>query len=109
MCAVLVLLVPFFLGLFAGRTTATIAYVAAFGPVFTFQTLSLVTDWTEGSTAAFGEAFPASDFTEVLGYGGVNLILYVVGFGLLALGARVAAGRRARRASQPAVELDTVR
>lgn len=109
MCAVLVLLVPFFLGLFAGRTTATIAYVAAFGPVFTFQTLSLVTDWAEGSTAAFGGVFPASDFSSVLGYGAVNLVFYVVGFGLLAVGARVAAGRRARRASRPAVELDTVR
>ncbi|GEM_PF-4047286 len=108
MCALLVLLLPFPLGLLlASRTNAVLAYVAAFGPVFAFQTLSLITDWAGGSEAAFGGPFPSSDYSSVLGYGGVNLVLYLIGFGLLLLGRRVAAGRRARRITR-AVSLDTV-
>ena len=106
-CAILVVLLPFWLGFaLASRTAAFLVYVAAFGPVFTFQTLSLVTDWAGGSEAAFG-SFPSADYGAVLGYGGVNLVLYLVGAGLLLLGRRVGAGRRARRTS-PAVALDPV-
>jgi hypothetical protein len=107
---ILVLLVPFPLGFFlTSRTTAVIAYIAAFCPLFTFQTLSLITDWTEGSTAAFGGPFPKSDYADVVGYGTVNLILYLVGFGLIMLGHRLGAKRRARRAAGQAVNLDPIR
>jgi hypothetical protein len=108
--ALLVLVVPFPLGFFlTRRTTAVVAYVAAFCPLFTFQTLSLVVDWAEGSTAAFGGPFPASDYGQVAGYGGVNLILYLAGFGLILLGHRLGARWRARRSSQRTVSLDPVR
>jgi hypothetical protein len=108
--AILVLLVPFPLGfLLTSRSTAVIAYVAMFSPLFTFQTLSLVTDWAEGGTAAFGGPFPNSDYTQVAGYGVVNLTLYLAGFGLILLGHRLGARRRARRHVQPAVNLDPVR
>lgn len=104
MCAFLVLFGPFPLGyLLPSRTAATVVYVAAFGPLFAFQTLLLITDWAEGSTTAFGGPFPTSDLGQVVGYGGVNLILYLVGFGLLVAGARVAAARRTRRPSRQAV------
>jgi hypothetical protein len=107
---ILVLLVAFPLGFFlASRTTAIIAYVAAFCPLFTFQTLSLITEWAEGSTAAFGGPFPNSDYPDVIGYGAVNLVLYLVGFGLIMLGHRLGAKRRARRAVGQAVNLDPVR
>jgi hypothetical protein len=107
--ALLVLLVPFPLGFFlTDRTTAVIAYIGAFSPLFTFQTLSLVTDWAEGSTAAFGGPFPQSDYSQVAGYAVVNLVLYLAGFGLILLGHRLAARRRARRSSRGAVSLDPV-
>ncbi|MGN9813370.1 hypothetical protein ACTMSW_28955 [Micromonospora sp. BQ11] len=107
---IFVLLVSFPLGYFlASRTTAVVAYVAAFGPLFTFQTLSLVIDWTEGSTAAFGGPFPSSDYSNVAGYAAVNLVLYLVGFGLIMLGHRLGAKRRVRRAVGQAVSLDPIR
>lgn len=106
---IFVLLVSFPLGYFlANRTTAVIAYVAAFGPLFTFQTLSLVTDWAGGSTAAFGGPFPSSNYSNVVGYAAVNVVLYLAGFGLIMLGHRLGAKRRARRATGAAVNLDPV-
>jgi hypothetical protein len=107
--AILVLLVPFPLGFFlASRTSAVIAYIAAFCPLFTFQTLSLITDWAEGSRDAFGGPFPNSDYTQVAGYGAVNLVLYLAGFGLIMLGHRLGTKRRARRQSRRTVSLDPV-
>jgi predicted Na+-dependent transporter len=106
---ILVLLIPFPLGyLLTSRTTAVVAFVAAFSPLFTFQTLSLITDWAEGSTAAFGGPFPSSDYSNVVGYAAVNLVLYLVGFGLIMLGHRLGAKRRARRAAGRAVNLDPI-
>lgn len=106
---ILVLLVPFTLGFFlASRNTAVVAYIAAFCPLFTFQTLNLITEWAGGSTAAFGGPFPNSDSAQVLGYGAVNLILYLAGFGLIMLGHRLGAKRRVRRGAEPTVNLDPV-
>jgi hypothetical protein len=56
--------------------------------------------------AVFGGPFPSSDYSQVAGYGGVNLILYLAGFGLILVGHRLGARRRG---AQPAVNLDPVR
>lgn len=72
------------------------------------RTLGLVVDRAEGSTAAFGGPFPNSGCSQVAGYAVVNLILYLAGFGLILLGHRLAARRRARRGPQRPVSLDPV-
>lgn len=103
--ALLVLLLPFPLGWFTrDRLTAVVTYLAAFLFVFPFQTLSLLVDWTRGSTQAFGP-FPGESHVQVFSYGLVNLTLYLIGFGLLFLGHRLGSRRRARRTARE-VSLD---
>jgi hypothetical protein len=107
--AIFVLLVAFPLGFFVTkRLTAIIAYLAGHLPLFTFQTLHLITNWAEGDEAAFGGPFPKSDAEAVFGYGVVNLVIYLAGFGLLQLGHWLGAKRRARRTARRTVNLDPV-
>ena len=77
----------------------TVAYLALFSVVFTFQSVMLITEWAGGHKNAFG-GFPKANKADVWSYGVVNLILLVVGLGLLALGQRLAARRRARQVQQ---------
>lgn len=103
--ALLVLLLPFPLGWFMrDRLAAVVAYLAGFLFLFPFQTLSLLVDWTRGSTEAFGP-FPGDSHGQVFSYGLVNLTLYLIGFGLLALGHQVGSRRRTHRTARE-VSLD---
>ena len=87
------LLVPFPLGfLVPGRGTAYLAYVAVHAFVFPFQTLVLLLDWVNGAEAAFGP-YPAASCGQVWGDGAVNLLIYLAGLGLVALGQRAGAAR----------------
>lgn len=99
----LMILIPLPLGLLVPtRMAAFVAYIAIHSFVFTFQTASLILEWVNGSTHAFG---PYPDFSneDVWGYGIVNLVIYAAGLGLVALGHRI----RSRRGAQPGtVELD---
>ncbi len=91
----LVIIAPFPLGFFLrNRTAAFIAYIAAAQFVFTFQTAWLLLDWGGGDEAAFGGPFPDHDLSQVFGYGAVNAIIFVVGLGLVTLGARLGRSRR---------------
>ena len=100
---ILMILIPLPLGLLVrSRMAAFVAYIAIHSFVFTFQTASLILEWINGSTHAFGP-YPEFSNEEVWGYGIVNLVIYAVGLGLVALGHRI----RSRRAARPAsVELD---
>ena len=64
------------------RTTANLAYVAAFGYCFTFQSTYLTTAWVRGNPDA---GFPA-DGSPSLSYLAVTLAVYAAGFGLVELG-----------------------
>jgi hypothetical protein len=99
----LMILIPLPLGLLVrSRMAAFVAYIAIHSFVFTFQTASLILEWINGSTHAFGP-YPEFSNEDVWGYGIVNLVIYAVGLGLVALGHRI----RSRRGTQPgSVELD---
>ncbi len=93
------ILIPLPLGLLVrNRTAAFMAYIAIHAFVFTFQTASLVMEWANGSTEAFG-SFPDFNDGDLWGYGVVNLVIYSVGIGLVALGCRLRTKRNARRNS----------
>ena len=95
------LLVPFPLGfLVPGCGTAYLAYVAVHAFVFPFQTLVLLLDWVNGAEAAFGP-YPAASWGQVWGYGAVNLLIYLAGLGLVALGQRAGAARRLGPRARP--------
>jgi hypothetical protein len=101
---ILMLLVPFPLGYFLrGRPAAFIAYIAVHGFVFTVQTLNLVVEWAGGSQQAFGP-FPKADDADVIAYVVVNLVIFAAGFGLVYLGHRLGARRRARASGPVALE-----
>jgi hypothetical protein len=92
------LLVPLPLGFLSpSRGAAYLAYVAVHAFVFPFQTLVLLIDWVNGVEAAFGP-YPDASWGQVWGYGLVNLLIYLGGLGLVALGQRARARRRGRRA-----------
>jgi hypothetical protein len=85
-------LLPFPLGyLLAKRSTAFLAYVAAHSFIFTFQTMMLIRMWVGGDTSAFQKNPNSIEWSYVL----VNLAIYAAGLGLVELGHRVAARRRA--------------
>ena len=91
----LVIIAPFPLGfVLRNRTAAFIAYIAAAQFVFTFQTAWLLLDWGGGDEAAFGGPFPDHDLGQVFGYGAINATIFVVGLGLVTLGARLGRSRR---------------
>jgi hypothetical protein len=92
---VLLIIAPLPLGFFLrSRTAAFITYIAAAQFVFTFQTAGLLLDWGGGDEAAFGGPFPDHDLGQFLGYGAINAIIFVVGLGLVTLGARLGRNRR---------------
>lgn len=93
MIAVITVLCAFPLGYFMrSRLAASTAYAIAYLWAFVFQTLFLLLDSLGDST---NPAFEAGDFPWQ--YGAVTLLIFVVGFGLVALGHRVGAKRRAAR------------
>ncbi len=96
MTLLLVIIAPLPLGFFLrSRVGAFIAYIAAAQFLFTFQTAGLLLDWGGGDEAAFGGPFPENDFDKFLEYGAINAIIFVVGLGLVTLGARLGRNRRA--------------
>lgn len=106
MSLIVMILVSFPLGFAVrDRIAPYVAYIAIHAFVFVFQTTQLITEWGGGSEAAFGP-FPQADSSAVWGYGVVNLVIYVVGFGLVYAGQRLGTRRRARRVE--AVNLDPV-
>lgn len=91
---ILIVVLPFPLGWFVRhRLAAYVTYFAAFNFLFTFQSVLLITKWLGGSKNAFG-GFPKADSGDVYSYGVVNLLLFVAGLGLLALGSYLATRRR---------------
>jgi hypothetical protein len=93
MIAVVTILCAFPLGFFMrNRLAANMAYAVAYLWAFVFQTLYLLLDAINESK---DPAFEPSEFP--LSYGVVTLTIFVVGFGLVALGHRVGRGRRERR------------
>lgn len=97
----IMLLAPLPLGyLVRNRMAAYVAYIALHGFAFTFQTLYLLLGWIDGSTTAFGP-YPHAKGSEVISYGLVNMAIFAIGLGLVALGARLAR-RRARGAADVA-------
>jgi hypothetical protein len=79
------------------RLVAFVVYLAAHAFVFTFQTLVLLVAWIGGSGEGFGP-YPQGSTAEVFSYGVVNLVIFAAGLGLVYLGHRLAARRRARAA-----------
>lgn len=94
-------LVAFALGYFLNqqRAAAAALYVAGGAFVFTFQSVNLLLEWVGGSESAFGGPYPSYEGSQVVGYGVVNLVITLVGVGLVLLGATVAARRSDRSAS----------
>lgn len=91
----LVIIAPFPLGFFLRNgTVAFIAFIAATQFLFTFQTAWLLLDWGGGDEAAFGGPFPDYDLGQLVGYGAINAVVFVVGLGLVTLGARLGRSRR---------------
>jgi hypothetical protein len=92
------------------RGLAVVGFLAADAILFTFQTLGVLLDWLGPTQGMSGEAFgpKPSGFPveysngELTAYGLVNLVVIVVGVGLVVLGSRLA-GRRAARRTATAV------
>jgi hypothetical protein len=95
MIAVVTVLSAFALGfLMKSRLAANTTYAVAYLWAFTYQTLYLTIDSFSGTSD--NPAFDPSGFP--LAYGVVTLAIFLVGFGLVEAGRRVAARRRSRRA-----------
>jgi hypothetical protein len=95
---IIMLLAPFPIGYFIrNRTAAYLVYVALHSFVFTFQSTTLLKEWTGGDYSAFVKNPAAVDWS----YGLVNLLIFAAGLGLVALGAWLSARRR--RAILPTV------
>ena len=80
--------------LLRNRAAAYVSYIAIHQFVFNFQNLTLVREWVGGSD----EAFSRNPKVISWSYGLVNLVIYVVGFGLVTLGYGLAARRRRKGA-----------
>jgi hypothetical protein len=92
--AIVTVLVAFPAGFFLSRRLAAVVlYVAAYAWAFGFQGIYLMLAAVDHQK---GAAFEVGDFPW--SYGVVSLAIYGVGIGLVFLGHRVGAGRRARRA-----------
>lgn len=81
------------------RSTALLGYLLAGSYLFSYQSTGVLLDWLgHTSPSAFGpfpDGFPArASAGETLGYGLVNLVITLVGVGLVLLGHRVAGRRR---------------
>lgn len=103
---ILMLVAPFPIGfLIRHRLTAYVVYLALHAFVFTYQSMDLVLEWVGHTTSAFGP-YPKASNTEVLSYLLVNTAILLVGLGLVTLGLRLGARRRARQTS--GINLDPV-
>ena len=96
MIAIVTVLLAFPLGyLVRSHLAANVAYAIAYLWAFTFQGLYLTRMWVGGDHSAF----PKDPDTLPISYGLVASGIFAVGFGLVALGHRVAARRAARAVS----------
>ena len=97
MIAVVTILCAFPLGFFlSSRLAANTAYAIAYLWAFVFQGIYLMLDSiSNGRTLNDEPAFVSDEFPWE--YGVVTLLIFLVGFGLVALGHRVGRGRRERR------------
>ena len=97
MIAVVTILCAFPLGFFlSSRLAANTAYAIAYLWAFVFQGIYLMLDSiSNGKTLNDDPAFVSDEFPWE--YGVVTLLIFLVGFGLVALGHRVGRGRRERR------------
>ena len=103
---ILMLVAPFPIGFFIkNRLAAYVVYLALHGFVFTYQSMDLVIEWVGHSTSAFGP-YPHASNTETLSYLLVNTVIALAGLGLVTLGLRLGARRRARQTS--GINLDPV-
>ncbi|MCW2771671.1 MAG: hypothetical protein JWR27_3104 [Aeromicrobium sp.] len=94
MIAAVTLLLAFPCGyFFRSHLAANTAYAIAYLWAFVFQGLYLTRSWVGGDDSAF----PKDPDTLPVSYGIVSLVIFGVGFGLVALGRRVGAGRRNRQ------------
>jgi hypothetical protein len=101
---IVMLLAPLPIGFFMrNRLAAFVTYIALHGFVFTFQTLNLIIEWVGGSQEAFGP-YPKASSSNVFSYGVVNLAIFAIGLGLVYLGHRLGARRRARAAGPVALD-----
>ena len=97
MIALVTILLAFPLGFFLrSHLAANTAYAIAYLWAFVFQGIYLMLDSiNNGKTLNDDPAFVADEFPWQ--YGVVTLLIFLVGFGLVALGHRVGRGRRERR------------
>jgi hypothetical protein len=103
MNVIFTVLFAFAIGYFLSqRGLAVVAYLALDAIVFSYQTLGVLLDWmADNPPTAFGPAptgFPVEySSSETWGYGAVNLVVILIGVGLVVLGTWVRARRTARR------------
>ena len=97
MIAIITILCAFPIGFFVtSRLAANTAYAIAYLWAFVFQGIYLMLDSiSNGKTLNDEPAFVSDEFPWE--YGLVTLLIFLVGFGLVALGHRVGRGRRERR------------
>lgn len=94
------ILFAFALGYFIRqRATAIALYLAGGAFVFAFQSLNLTLEWIGGSESAFGGPHPGYETSKVFGYGLINLVITLVGIGIVLLGVKLGAKRSARQTS----------
>lgn len=88
---IIMLLAPFPIGYFIrNRMAAYLAYVALHSFVFTFQSTTLLKEWTGGDYSAYVKNPAAVDWS----YAVVNLLIFAAGLGLVALGSWLSARRQ---------------
>ena len=88
---IIMLLAPFPIGYFIrNRMAAYLAYIALHSFVFTFQSTTLLKEWTGGDYSAYVKNPAAVDWS----YGLVNLLIFAAGLGLVTLGSWLSARRR---------------
>ena len=97
MIAIATLLVAFPAGFFVrNRLAAFVTYIAVFAYCFTFQGMYLLPMFTH---EAGPNDWPKNDNKWPISYFVMTASIYVVGFGLVALGHHVGRKRRLRRAA----------
>jgi hypothetical protein len=90
---IIMLLAPLPIGFFVrNRLAAYLAYVALHSFVFTFQSTTLLKEWTGGDYSAFVKDPAAVDWS----YGLVNLLIFAAGLGLVTLGSWLGARAQAQ-------------
>lgn len=93
MIAIVTVLLAFPFGyFFTSRLAAYVAYAIAYLWAFTFQGVYLMRSWVGGDHSAF----PRSPDAIPIGYGLVAAAIFLIGFGLVALGHRIPAKRHSQ-------------